>query len=843
MKKRLMSFMIAGVMMIALMPNALAAHTYYYKDRQGNTLQQVNYDPYTLTNAYECARLKTYVDNVNGVDVNNGMKANADDNGYSILQDVASIHYAEYLSMNFGTHSPKYIEVYASTWVDGRNVIVKTDEGTEIAKVPIPKTSGYSNFQTPHKVEITVPVTGTKNIQVTADGGSININKFRFEWQYETITGPTIAKTTTAVGASASIERDKENAESRNAKLLLCEYDANGSMVKIRQTADTAIANGGATTSFNIASETFGVGATGFGAYFLYSDDTEVKTADMQGVTAFSGTVSEQKLNASADNGWVTISGSNVENEDVFIAVVPQNYNSASSLFSQTSGLYQLYKTTVSGGKYNYKFKMPQTVATGNYKAVVKGKTVNECVEFSYTNPDDIYNVLFALDSSTEADTTANTLKNNADIFGITSEMFNDMQSADKAQLKSVVDAFFANNALVNKVDGDYSLWINGLKSVIAPEVVVSYIKNVKNTTNIIDYINKYKTELGIASDTKYTQYFDKCKQEIVSALVANTPQSANASNFVSLFDEAVIVGYFNAAESWGYAGEALINFSSDLAAATPSVTADKIALYRRLINAAKHDLMNKFVNRNFVTINQIASLFMSNIDSYNTPENVTNPKYDLEPSKVVDDGDFTMEVWHEIQKSDDSEQNIIKAFEDLDGYEWAKTSINYMRSIGVVTGKSDTTFAPADSITREEFAAIVTRAFGLGTGDVNILTFDDVDKGDWYAPYIAKAYEKGIVTGIDENTFGVGQNVTREQIAAMLHRATKAAGKNIIPTKERIGFTDFAQISDYAYDSVKTLALAQIINGTGNDKFSPKKSATRAEAVVMLHRLLTNIK
>ena len=65
---------------------------------------------------------------------------------------------------------------------------------------------------------------------------------------------------------------------------------------------------------------------------------------------------------------------------------------------------------------------------------------------------------------------------------------------------------------------------------------------------------------------------------------------------------------------------------------------------------------------------------------------------------------------------------------------------------------------------------------------------------------------------------------------------------QKLLPFKGTIAFADFAYISDWAYSSVMYLARAQIINGTGNDQFSPKKNATRAEAVVMIHRLLQNL-
>ena len=125
----------------------------------------------------------------------------------------------------------------------------------------------------------------------------------------------------------------------------------------------------------------------------------------------------------------------------------------------------------------------------------------------------------------------------------------------------------------------------------------------------------------------------------------------------------------------------------------------------------------------------------------------------------------------------------------------------------------------------------------------MDALEFADVDKSAWYAPYIASAKSCGVINGISDNTFGVGQNITREQIAAMLQRVVDSTGKTIIPQKTLAAFTDSAYISAYAYPAVIELAKANIINGVGKDEFAPKKSATRAEAVVMTSRLLKNIK
>lgn len=834
---------------MSLIPNAYAETLgYYYKDKFGNNLEQKNFDPYTETDAYKCARLWTTIDIVDGVETCTGIRANPTDDGqYTIIQETRPDQYAEYLNMDFGTHSPGYVEVYASAWQEGRSIIVSTEDGTVLATIPIPVTTDedikYKNYQ-PHRAQINTAITGVHNIRIGANAnGGVNIDRFKFEWQYETITAPKITVSGSMVKASASIKRNLENDETRSGKLILCEYNQNGSMVKKRESSHS-IANGGATTSFNIPNGVKDANATGFGAYFLYSDDTEIAQAAERTISRYTGNQSQKKIEADAYNGWVTVSGSGVADGVAFIAVAPSVYDESKTLYEQTTILTQLFRTTVTGGKYNYKFKMPDTAATGNYKAVIKSGAVNECVTFSYTTPDDTYGILQSLESAANETDAFNAVKTNASVFGVKTEMFASAQSADMLRLKSVTDTFFASNPLTYKTDGDYSLWTNGLKNVIVPEAVVSHIKNVKNSENIINHIDTYNAELGISSNTKYTMHFEAYKEKIAEALIANAQASSNGSDFVSMFEEAVVVGNFNGAESWGFVAEALQDFETELFLATPSVTSDKMAIYNRLANKAKQNLLKIFINKNFVTVNQIAEMFMRNIDSYNTEDNMANQKYELEPSTISGKKEFTLEFWHKNEEKNNKEQQEErKGFLDLDEAPWAKTSINYMYSLGVVSGKSDTQFAPNDSVTREEFAVMVVRAFGFGTGDVNALNFYDVDKNSWYAPYLAKAYEKGIITGIDENNFGIGQNITREQIAAILQRAVEKTDKDLVAVKQRIGFVDFDQISSYAYDAVRNLAMAEVINGTGNDKFSPKKNATRAEAVVMLCRLLTNIK
>ena len=115
---------------------------------------------------------------------------------------------------------------------------------------------------------------------------------------------------------------------------------------------------------------------------------------------------------------------------------------------------------------------------------------------------------------------------------------------------------------------------------------------------------------------------------------------------------------------------------------------------------------------------------------------------------------------------------------------------------------------------------------------------FSDVKSGAWYESYIASAYKNGLVSGVTENTFGVGKFITRQDMAVICYRVLEKKG---IPSNERDfnGFQDEDTISDYAKEAVKELYILGMINGTGDGCFSPLLLATRAQSAVMIYNLL----
>ena len=174
-------------------------------------------------------------------------------------------------------------------------------------------------------------------------------------------------------------------------------------------------------------------------------------------------------------------------------------------------------------------------------------------------------------------------------------------------------------------------------------------------------------------------------------------------------------------------------------------------------------------------------------------------------------------------------------AFDDLASVSWATEAINALYSKNIINGIGERKFEPDRSVTREEFITMLVKAAELKASDISI-DFRDVEAGAWYYDMVNIAYINGITEGIGDGLFGTGLKITREDMAVMVHRvfATKISNKNIA-----VQFTDFDDISEYAKESVGQLCGAGIVSGMTDGRFVPKGDTTRAQAAVILYRVL----
>ncbi len=184
-----------------------------------------------------------------------------------------------------------------------------------------------------------------------------------------------------------------------------------------------------------------------------------------------------------------------------------------------------------------------------------------------------------------------------------------------------------------------------------------------------------------------------------------------------------------------------------------------------------------------------------------------------------------------------DTTKNTDKRFSDVSSGKWYEDEIYYCVSHNVFTGMTDKTFEPQTTMTRAMFVKVLANLSG-DRQSVQKLRFTDVKNGSWYESAVSWGYKNGIVSGITTTSFAPNESITREQMCFMLMKFTEYMGIKLDTSNKKIRFTDEKYIRDYAKDAVSYCQTGGIISGNTDGSFAPRKSATRAEVAVMLSNL-----
>ncbi|UJF34966.1 S-layer homology domain-containing protein [Paenibacillus hexagrammi] len=197
------------------------------------------------------------------------------------------------------------------------------------------------------------------------------------------------------------------------------------------------------------------------------------------------------------------------------------------------------------------------------------------------------------------------------------------------------------------------------------------------------------------------------------------------------------------------------------------------------------------------------------------------------------------------IQRPGNSSYAVIsgkKDFADTQGF-WAEASISKMASHLLVNGMTDTSFEPQSLMTRAQFTSLMVRALGLSDRTSEASTsFTDVSANDWFAKDVNIAVSAGLIEGYGDQ-FGPQDSITREQLAAIFTRAMKFVDPAITTSGKSKVFADADSISSWAASSVNSAVQAGILEGDDQGNLRPGDAATRAEATVMLERMLQAVK
>ncbi|MDR0813700.1 MAG: S-layer homology domain-containing protein [Oscillospiraceae bacterium] len=180
--------------------------------------------------------------------------------------------------------------------------------------------------------------------------------------------------------------------------------------------------------------------------------------------------------------------------------------------------------------------------------------------------------------------------------------------------------------------------------------------------------------------------------------------------------------------------------------------------------------------------------------------------------------------------------------FADVQAKDWFAGAVEYVSKNGLMAGVSTTEFAPGAPMTRAMLATVLYRIAGQPRVS-GASTFSDVAAEQWYTNAVIWANAEGIVAGYGDGIFGTNDNITREQIVAILYRYAKLKGYDVSATTDISRYTDAAAVSDYALAAVKWANAIGLLSGRTETTIVPEGNATRAEVATLLWRFTENVR
>lgn len=179
--------------------------------------------------------------------------------------------------------------------------------------------------------------------------------------------------------------------------------------------------------------------------------------------------------------------------------------------------------------------------------------------------------------------------------------------------------------------------------------------------------------------------------------------------------------------------------------------------------------------------------------------------------------------------------------FPDVDENDWFYDEVVYVYENGLMNGVENNQFAPNTATNRAMLATILYRLAGQPdvSGD---LPFTDVAAGTWYTDAVLWAAQNGIVNGLGENTFAPMNTLTREQLVTMLYRYAEAEGYDVSAAADLSGYPDADKVQTYAQEAMSWAVAEGIVAGMEDGTLNPAGNATRAQIATILMRFCETV-
>ncbi len=182
------------------------------------------------------------------------------------------------------------------------------------------------------------------------------------------------------------------------------------------------------------------------------------------------------------------------------------------------------------------------------------------------------------------------------------------------------------------------------------------------------------------------------------------------------------------------------------------------------------------------------------------------------------------------------AEEKMVPSFLDTGGH-WAANAIEKLRRLGLVNGKSNRQFEPNAPITRAELVTMAMKGFNHNVGKYHdVKVFKDVNVNDYYASSVAAAYDLGIITGYEDDTFRPDRFINRAEAVKIL---MLAAGVRVSGDEVTGRFSDVSADAWYMPYIAKS-EQNRIVRGYYNtDLFGPQNNMTRGETSSVIYQII----
>lgn len=207
--------------------------------------------------------------------------------------------------------------------------------------------------------------------------------------------------------------------------------------------------------------------------------------------------------------------------------------------------------------------------------------------------------------------------------------------------------------------------------------------------------------------------------------------------------------------------------------------------------------------------------------------------KYNLKGSGSWSLGQEPADTWKYYDKVVNNEESSLIQFKDVPSDYWAHTAIYKAKEKGWVNGRSAYFFEPEGTLTRAEFATLISRILGYTYQKEGDFYFDI--SNHWAKKEINAVTVAKLMDGYNNGLFWPDKPITREEVAKVIYFLV-----NDVSTNKEVNYLDVSE-DRWSYQYIQKLSSLGIFNGYENGKFQPQSPIKRSEMVTVLDRIFSN--